>query len=43
MRNTTVDRVLGRRQRLADYLPAKYLRATDITAITAENIVLDAL
>ena len=43
MCNPVLDRVLRGRQCLAQHLPPENLRAADVPAVTAENIVLDAL
>ena len=43
MCNATFNRILGGRQCLTKDLTAKHLGSTDIAAVTAKNIVLDAL
>lgn len=43
MRNPALDSVLRRRQCLPKNLTTKYLGTADIAAVTAEDILLDAL
>ena len=43
MGNAALHRELCSRQRLAQHLAAENLRATDVTAVTAKNIVFDTL
>jgi hypothetical protein len=41
--DTYFDSELRRRQRLPEHLAAEYLRAADVPAVTAEDVVLDTL
>src|SRR5690606_37346640 len=43
MRHASVHRVVRRRQGLAENLPAENLRAADVPALAAKNVVLYAL
>jgi hypothetical protein len=42
VRHPTLYRVLCRGQRLANYLATKNLRAADVTAVAAEDVLFDA-
>jgi len=43
MRAPTLDRVVGCRKRLTEHLSTENLCTTDIAALAAEKVVLDAL
>ena len=41
VRDATLDRLIGRRQRLGEHLAAEYLRRADIMALATKYMALD--